>query len=143
MCVQKKISILLREGYKNLSFKMNSYFFSRIILGGVFIYSGIIKILSPTAFSISISNYKLLPQTYVFPLAIILPMVEFFFGLTLIFNVWTRFSTIILSSLLIIFIFAMLSALIREIDISCGCFSFSQKELRSQSTNLWFSIIRD
>ncbi len=96
MSIQKKCNLSLRNKCKYLPFKINNYLFSRIILGGVFIYSGIIKISSPTAFSISISNYKLIPETYNFPLAIILPMVEFFFGLTLIFDVWTRSSSIIL-----------------------------------------------
>lgn len=70
--------------------KKNIQFLSQIILGSVFIYASIGKILHPNSFADSISNYKILPVFLINLAAIILPYIEFIFGVTLILSVRTK-----------------------------------------------------
>ena len=95
----------------------------RIVLGAVFIYASWNKIIDPEAFARSIINYRILPPESVNILAIILPWLELVCGFLLILGLCTGGSVLIIAFLLILFFVAMASALMRRIDISCGCFS--------------------
>lgn len=123
--------------------KKNIQFLSQIILGSVFIYASIGKILHPNSFADSISNYKILPVFLINLAAIILPYIEFIFGVTLILSVRTKISAIILSLLLLIFISAILSTIIRGLNIDCGCFAKSINETETYNVDLWIIILRD
>jgi uncharacterized membrane protein YphA (DoxX/SURF4 family) len=118
--------------------KKNIQFLSQIILGSVFIYASIGKILHPNSFADSISNYKILPVFLINLAAIILP-----YGVTLILSVRTKISAIILSLLLLIFISAILSTIIRGLNIDCGCFAKSINETETYNVDLWIIILRD
>lgn len=95
----------------------------RIVLGFVFIYAGIGKIAEPNVFAKEIMNYRLLTEIIAKAVAIILPWLELFIGFLLLFGVKTKTASIISSGLLIIFTFGVLSAMIRGLNINCGCFS--------------------
>ncbi len=95
----------------------------RIVLGFVFIYAGIGKIVEPNIFAKEIMNYRLLPEIIVKATAIILPWLELFIGFLLLFGVKTKTASILSFGLLIIFTFGVLSAIIRGLNINCGCFS--------------------
>jgi len=94
----------------------------RCFLGVVFIVAAIDKIALPEAFAISIEAYKLLPIQAINVVALIVPWVELVCGLFLIADVMKRASAALLSALLIVFIVALISALLRELKIDCGCF---------------------
>jgi len=100
-------------------------FIFRLILGFVFIYSGIEKIINPTSFSEAVSNYKLLPDIFINFFAIILPWIELIAGLLLLFGIAVRENSLIINSLLIVFIAAITIGLIRGLNIDCGCFGTS------------------
>jgi len=100
-------------------------FIFRLILGFVFIYSGIEKIINPTGFSEAVSNYKLLPDIFINFFAIILPWIELIAGLLLLFGIAVRENSLIINSLLIVFIAAITIGLIRGLNIDCGCFGTS------------------
>jgi uncharacterized membrane protein YphA (DoxX/SURF4 family) len=95
----------------------------RIVLGFVFIYAGIGKIVEPNVFAKEIMNYRLLPEIIAKTIAIILPWLELSIGFLLLFGVKTRTASILSSGLLIIFTMGVLSAMIRGLNINCGCFS--------------------
>ena len=99
--------------------------FSRIILGAVLIAASIDKILHPEAFAEVIGNYNVLPFGLENILAIILPILELFVGCCLIFGVMLDGSAIITAGMMFIFIIALSQAMIRGIDINCGCFKVS------------------
>jgi uncharacterized membrane protein YphA (DoxX/SURF4 family) len=101
-------------------------------LGIVFIYASVGKILYPADFLISIRSYRLLPSMLIKPIAYALPWIEITFGVLLTLGVLVRFSAIVLSLLLAVFIAAITSALIRGIDINCGC--FIQKLLENEQS---------
>jgi uncharacterized membrane protein YphA (DoxX/SURF4 family) len=97
----------------------------RIVIGIIFIYAAIEKISDPAAFSNSIYNYKLLPLSLVNLLAITLPWVELSAGLLLLFGIYVKENSAIISTLLIVFFIAIAISLARGLDIDCGCFGTS------------------
>lgn len=97
-------------------------FLFRIILGLVFIYSGIIKIIDTAGFSNSIYNYKLLPDFLINFSAIILPWIELMAGLLIILGITVKENALIINLMLTLFIIAIIINLFRGLDINCGCF---------------------
>jgi uncharacterized membrane protein YphA (DoxX/SURF4 family) len=95
----------------------------RVILGGVFIYAGWLKLRDPWAlFAMGIDSYHLLPYTLVVLFARTLPAAEVALGLWLIVGFWLRISSTALSLLLVIFFSAMVHAKLAGQHIDCGCF---------------------
>ena len=111
----------------------------RVVLGALFMYASFDKMANPEAFANIIDNYHLLPFQLVNPLAIFLPWLEFITGLLLIIDKWVKGSLLIYSALLVIFIIALSQALIRGLDISCGCFSVNP----SSTSEVWLRIVAD
>jgi putative oxidoreductase len=106
-----------------------------LLVGGIFIYAGVIKSLDPLRFSNDIDNYKILPWTIGVGLAFYLPSLEILCGLALIARVLYRGGLSILVALVGIFIAATIAAKIRGLDITCGCFGHASKNW-SFSTHL-------
>jgi len=99
----------------------------RFILSLVFIISALDKIASPAEFAIAVENYRIIPSVFTNTIAIFLPWIEFFCGLFLLLGIWQRGSTVIIAALSILFISAMISVLLRGLDIDCGCFGAGVK----------------
>lgn len=94
----------------------------RVIVGGVFIWAGALKIADPLGFAQSIENYQVVSPTLAFLIAVALPWVEVLSGAFLVIGVFKRSSALLISLLLIGFIGLVALALARGIDTSCGCF---------------------
>ena len=109
---------------------------ARIILGIIFIYASIDKIINPIDFSNAIDNYHISPVQLNNLAALIIPWIEFVIGLCLIFGVFLNGATMISMILLIFFIFIIIQALIRGIDLHCGCFDLVQKEISDGNIKL-------
>ena len=116
----------------NLSQRSLLALFSRIVLGVVLIYASIDKIIHPDAFAKLIGNYNVLPFGLENVVAIILPTLELIVGCCLILGIMLDGSAIITAGMMIVFIFALSQAMIRGIDVSCGCFNVSEAEEGSQ-----------
>ena len=97
------------------------------IVGGIFIYAGVIKALDPVRFANDIDNYKTIPWFVGVRLAFYLPWLEIFCGLALILRILYRGGLSILTALIGIFIVATIAAKIRGLDIACGCFGHANK----------------
>jgi uncharacterized membrane protein YphA (DoxX/SURF4 family) len=95
----------------------------RVLLGSIFIISGLDKIADMNAFIHSIANYQLVGTEIATLVATILPWLEILCGLGLILGIYPRASAFIITFMLIIFTVLVGSAMIRGLDISCGCFS--------------------
>src|SRR3954447_2657575 len=100
-----------------------------IIIGGLFIYAGVVKIIEPVEFARDIDNYKMLPWRFGVLLALYLPWLEVFCGLALITRVLYRGSLFIVTALMTFFIVASIVAKARGLDVSCGCFGHASKYL--------------
>jgi uncharacterized membrane protein YphA (DoxX/SURF4 family) len=99
----------------------------RVILAGIFLYSGYIKLQSPLQFAAAISGYKLVPDALVFPLANYLPWLEVALGVLLLSGWKIRWVAIGASFLLLGFISILTITYARGIDADCGCFGFGDK----------------
>ncbi len=95
---------------------------SRLILGMVFIVASIDKIALPEAFAASIQAYDLLPIGIINILALVIPWMELLCGIFLVTGMLVRSSSAVVSVLLGVFVIAMVSALLRNLTIDCGCF---------------------
>jgi len=100
-----------------------------IIIGGVFIYAGVVKVLDPAEFARDIDNYKMLPWQISVASGLYLPWVEILCGLALIARVLYRGGLFILTALTALFIVITIVAKARGLDISCGCFGHASKYL--------------
>ena len=96
---------------------------ARIVLGALFIVASIDKLSDPIAFAASIGAYKLLPHTITFVIATVLPWMEFICGACLVLGLLRRGAGLLLFGLLVVFTVAVIAALVRGLDISCGCFT--------------------
>lgn len=97
-------------------------FLFRLIVGGVFIWAGALKIADPLGFAQNIDNYRIFPHFMSFFLALTLPWVEVVAGAMLILGIWRRPNSLVTSLMLAAFIVLVFSAVIRGIDTDCGCF---------------------
>jgi putative oxidoreductase len=96
---------------------------ARLLIGGLFIYASIYKILDPAAFAASIRNYMIIPLSWTNLVAVMLPWIEIGAGLFLILGIQTRPSALLTSGMLAVFLGAVLYAYSIGLDIDCGCFS--------------------
>jgi uncharacterized membrane protein len=94
----------------------------RVVLGGLFVYAGVVKVLEPLDFAQNIRNYALVGQSLSFIAAIVLPWLEILAGACLVVGVWKRGAALAISGLLVFFIALTVVTMIRGLDVDCGCF---------------------
>lgn len=95
----------------------------RLFLGGMFVIVAISKISNPEKFANEIGNYNLAPDIILNISALILPWVELVTGVLLITGNKVKESSTLILLMLITFTLAVLSAMMRGLDINCGCYS--------------------
>jgi putative oxidoreductase len=103
----------------------NKYFILslRLVIGFIFIYASIWKIAHPEEFAKSIDNYRLMPIFTINLIALFLPWLELLIGLFIIFGIMIKTSSLLLIFNMSVFCIVILLAIIRNLDIECGCFS--------------------
>jgi len=111
----------------------------RVFLGLLLIMASIEKIHDPGAFAESVANYRLLPPFAVMGVATVLPWIELLSGLFLLIGILVHGSALLISALMLVFIIAILSALMRGLDILCGCYTLDP----SASRIGWSKIIEN
>ncbi len=94
----------------------------RVILGTVFIYASIYKILDPAGFAQSIWYYHMVPGNLINLMALIMPWVELLAGVALVVGVGYRGSLLLITLMTVVFVAALISAVARNLSIDCGCF---------------------
>lgn len=98
---------------------------ARLLVGGVFVYAGAPKAIHPEQFALAINNYRLLPDNLVSLVALIVPWLEVVVGGCLLSGLLTRAAAWLAGLLSAAFAVAVASAVMRGLDIECGCFSGS------------------
>src|SRR5262249_16036615 len=98
-----------------------------VIVAGVFICAGVLKMLDSAQFAHDINNYRILPWTLSVALAFYLPWLEIFCGLALIARFLYRGALSILTVLIVVFTLATAAAKVRGLDITCGCFGHASQ----------------
>lgn len=97
---------------------------ARLAVGGVFIYSGLVKVLAPAEeFGYAIESYKVLNAQLSLWSAYIVPWLEIYSGLLLAAGVFMRFNILFIYAMLLCFEALLGQAWLRGLPItSCGCF---------------------
>ncbi len=114
------------------------YIVTRVALGLVFVYAGILKIRDPNAFAGSVAAYKILPYGLNYLVAAILPWVETICGMLLVVGYRARAAAFIVIAMNLVFMVALASTIVRGLDIDCGCFRQG-----GAKTPAWMAILRD
>jgi len=94
----------------------------RIVLGGLFVYAGAVKVLEPLGFAQDIRNYNLVGPSLSFIAAVVLPWLEILAGVALVAGIWKHGAALVISGLLVFFIALTVVTMIRGLDVDCGCF---------------------
>ena len=89
-------------------------------LAGIFVYSGAVKLVDPSRFAEIIAGFGLVPEPLIFPLAVLLPIIELVAGIGLAFGLRGSLSAI--ACMMVIFIAVLLYGIHLGLDIDCGCF---------------------
>ena len=113
----------------NLFKKNNLLLLGRLILGYIFIYASIDKIIDPISFSNVIDNYHITPIILNNLFALFIPWLEFIIGVCLIFNLKVQGASFLSIILLVWFIFILTQAILRGINVECGCFDLNISNL--------------
>jgi len=109
---------------------------SRVLIGGAFLWAAVTKVVDLSTFAEEIANYQLLPPAFVPWFAVMMPGIELVVGVLLVAGVWARGSAAIAATLLLVFIGALSQALLRGIDLRCGCFG-------GADVATWGTVTRD
>ena len=98
----------------------------RLLVVGTFLLAAVPKLLDPVSFAKAIVNYRvilpLIGQSYVYPAASFMPALEAIGALALLFNRWRRAGSAVCGTLLVVFVVLIAQAVIRGLNIDCGCF---------------------
>jgi uncharacterized membrane protein YphA (DoxX/SURF4 family) len=120
-------------------------FILRLVVGGVFILAGVVKIWNVqvkttypkhtvaitlsaanapdlSKFATDVTNYRVPPRALSNLVAITLPGIEVLAGVLLVLGIWVRPSALVINCLMIVFLLAIAQAVARGLDIKCGCF---------------------
>jgi len=111
----------------------------RVAVGVTLIYASIYKINDPGAFAKSIYYYHLVPGDLINLMALILPWIELLCGLALILGLFYHGAVVLVNVMMVTFIFALSAAIVRGIDIECGCF----KAAKASTDSAWEALALD
>ena len=95
---------------------------ARLVLGGVFLVAGGLKVIDPQSSVAAVRAYRLLPSSLVTIVGWGLPFAEIALGVLLLAGVATRLVAVASAVFLLVFIAAVASAAARGLSIDCGCF---------------------
>lgn len=97
---------------------------ARVVLAAVFIWAAIAKIPRPIELANAIIGYQIAPAILIAPAALILPFVELWAALAVLFGSrrFRKAGALILLILLAAFMAAVIQGLARGLDFDCGCF---------------------
>jgi len=117
----------------------------RLALGALFIYSAWPKVADPPGFAQMISNYKLLPDAWVNPAAVVLPWLEMVAGICLVAGLMRRGAALWIAILLALFIGALALNIARDVAVDCGCFSVAAVQIKNAEliASMKLDIARD
>lgn len=95
---------------------------ARLVLGGVFLVAGALKVTTPEAMAKATQAYQVLPHDLAAYVGYALPTIEIILGLLLLLGLFTRVAAVLTSLLLVAFVVGIAQAWARGLSIDCGCF---------------------
>jgi len=109
---------------------------ARLFVGALLLYAAWTKVPDMAAFAQDVANYRLLPPAAVPVAAAAVVGVELVVGAALILGFWVRPAATVAAALLALFTAGIAQALLRGIDLNCGCFGTADRAT-------WLSVLRD
>ena len=95
---------------------------ARLVVGGVWVYAGMLKLPHPDTSVTAVRSYQLLPAGVAETVGHVLPMLEVVVGACLLIGLITRFAGAVSALMQVAFIVGIISVWSRGIAIDCGCF---------------------
>ncbi|TCO51711.1 methylamine utilization protein MauE [Kribbella antiqua] len=115
---------------------------ARLVLGGVMLVAGALKVTDPETAAQAVRAYELLPSALVEPVGWGLPFLEIAIGLLLLVGFGVRAAAVAAGVFMVVFIAAVASAWARGLAIDCGCFGGGGQVAPGQTKYLQ-EILRD
>lgn len=115
----------------------------RILLGLIFLFAGLAKISDPVRFMLTLREFGLFPETVIPFLTLYLPWLEFVLGLFLMIGLLYRPSAFLLACLNTLFGIAILTVIVRGMEIDCGCFGLLADILKIPDMANMKAVIRN
>ena len=97
----------------------------RLVLGGFFLWAGVVKAADPAAFLMDIRSFHLLGDPWAAWLAMGLPWLEILCGLGLVSGLLLDGAALMVAGMLTAFLGAIGISWQRGLDVTCGCFGDS------------------
>lgn len=95
----------------------------RLAIAGIFLYAGYEKVREPwLQFAISVDSFKAVPDSWIQPIARILPWGEIALGFALVTGILARWFALIATLLLTLFLSVGIRAYALGLTVDCGCF---------------------
>ncbi len=117
---------------------------SRLLIGGllgaVFVFAGISRLIDPEPFAVVIGSFGLTPASWARPILVVLPLAELAVGLGMFFG--ARWALRLAMCLIVGFIVVLTYGIWLGLDVDCGCFSVDDPEYKAFST-LHSALYRD
>jgi uncharacterized membrane protein YphA (DoxX/SURF4 family) len=116
---------------------------ARLVLGGVWLVAGALKIGDLNASGRAVVAYRIFPPSAATAIGVVQPFLEIALGLLLVLGLATRLSAIVSAVLLVAYIVGIASVWARGLRIDCGCFG-TGGDLAANAQPTYFSeTIRD
>lgn len=116
---------------------------ARMVVGGVWIVAGWLKIPDPAESVRAVRAYDLLPEAIVPTVGYMLPALELIVGVLLVVGLGTRLVASISAVLQVAFIVGIGSAWARGLQIECGCFGGGGVTVEDATAAYPWDIARD
>ncbi|WP_433496909.1 DoxX family protein [Sphaerimonospora sp. CA-214678] len=116
---------------------------ARLVLGGVLLVAGALKVGAPATSVQAVRAYELLPESLVQIVGYGLPVVEIVIGALLVVGLLTRVSGVISGLVMAAFVVGIASAWARGLRIDCGCFGGGGQLADGQDPNYLWELLRD
>lgn len=110
----------------------------RVFIGALFVYAAWDKVLQPAGFAMSVRGYKIIPFALSNLFAIGVSWTELVAGVMLILGILPRKAAGAVAILLVMFIVAIITTLVRGMVVDCGCFG-----AEGGSSTSWLLIVRN
>ena len=108
-----------------------------VVLGGLFFYAGLQKVLHFHEFAEAVLAYRLLPESLVGLAVAGLPWLEIAAGLGLVTGLKRRSCLLLLAGLVAVFLVVIFVTMARGLNIDCGCGLFFQRQVG------WAAVLED
>jgi uncharacterized membrane protein YphA (DoxX/SURF4 family) len=106
----------------------------RILFGGVFILSALMKLIDINSFSVALGKFKLLDPSLIIFFTYTIPIAEVLIGTILLFNIKTGLFSQLATLILSFFTAIVIAKIFEGEEINCGCFGSLTKDTIDYTT---------